>query len=63
MAEEMVLEESRGIGIRFILGGTEDTNGEIMGNKAGEGDGTDVVWFEEFDLCHVGDKESLMILS
>lgn len=45
MAEEIVLEESRGIGIRFILGGKEVTNGEVMGSEAREGDGTNVVWF------------------
>lgn len=63
MAEEIILEEPKSIGIRFVLGGTEDTNGEMMGNEATEGDGTDIVWFYEFDRCHVGDKESLKILS
>lgn len=43
MAEEIVLEEPKSIGIRFVLGGTEDTNGEMMGNEAREGDGTDIV--------------------
>lgn len=31
-----------------------------MGNEARKGDGTDV-WFLELDLCHVKNKQSLMI--
>lgn len=39
----------KGIGVKFILGGAGDVNGEVMGNEARVEDGTDV-WFLEFDI-------------